>query len=151
MMSPLRRLCVVIAVLASLTVGCSSDPGDTTSPTGTVLKVVVADGLIREEGSECGGSRPFREIHEGTPYEVVTESGSLLVEGELPPGVAENADPTVDWEDLERIPTVCAMYLSVGDLPDHPEYELDIEGSEPLPFGASDVAVGTPIVLLVGQ
>lgn len=146
-MTRLRRIAIVAGVLGLVAAGCSG--GDEAS--GTTLKVVVADGLIRPEGAECGGSRPFRDIHEGVTYAVIAADGTELVTGTLPPGHAENADPTVDWEDLERIPTVCAMELAVGELADHPAYELRIEGAEPLPFAASDVAVGTPIVLLIGQ
>ena len=42
--------------------------------------------------------------------------GSVVAEGELPAGEAENADPSIDWNS-ERIPTVCVMTFDV-ELPD---------------------------------
>jgi hypothetical protein len=154
-----RRLALLAAVVALAVVGCSDSPaegpdgsdGDADGASGTVLRLVIPDGNIRPEGAECDGARPYRYVHQGVEYSVESGDGAVLVEGELPVGRAENADPSIDWEDLERIPTVCIMELAVGDLPEHPEYGLRIADDDPISFSAEDVAIGTPIVLVVGD
>lgn len=147
-MTPRPALSLVMAAL--VLVSCSGDDTDPTDArSGTVLRVVIPDGSIRPEGAECAGARPFRDIHEGVDYTLATGDGSVITEGVLPVGHAENADPSIDWEDLARIPTVCVMELVVGDLPEHPTYGLRIADADPLSFSSEDVAVGTPIVLVV--
>jgi hypothetical protein len=96
------------------------------------LSVVVPDNNIREEGSECAGARPFRAIHRGTRFTVEDGSGQTLAEGELPTGVAVNADPSIDWED-ELIPTVCTFELEVG-LPERRRYRLLLPDAVPAEF-----------------
>lgn len=147
----IRRLMALIAVAAAAVTGCTdSGEGETGASPETVLRVVVPDGIIRPEGAECSGGRPYRHVREGAPFTVETGDGTVLAGGDLPVGEAVNADPSIDWEDLERIPTVCIMELAVGDLGDHPEYGLRIADDDPLLFSAADVAAGTPIVLIVG-
>lgn len=149
-----RRLVLLAAMVGMVVIGCSDtpdeSPGGGDGGSGTVLRVVIPDGNIRPEGAECDGARPYRDIHQGVGYSVESGDGTVLVDGELPVGHAENADPSIDWEDLERIPTVCIMELAVGELPEHPEYGLRIADDDPIPFASDDVAQGTPIVLIVG-
>ncbi len=143
-------------LLAVSVAACSTENADASDPTstggasdGVQLRVVIPDMNIRPEGADCAGARPYRHLRPGVAFAVETPEGEVLASGKLPSGNAENADPTIDWEDLARIPTVCIMELAVGPLPDHPQYELHIEGAKPIPFGAEDVAVGTPIVLMI--
>jgi len=151
---------MLLLMLAVVAAACSTDTGSSPDATngGTVddagtagvhLRVIIPDMNIRPEGAECSGARPYRHLRPGVAYTLETPDGDVLTSGELPTGNAENADPTIDWEDLARIPTVCIMEVNVGELPDHPDYELHIEGAKPIPFGAEDVAVGTPIVLMI--
>ncbi len=93
----MSRVAVLLAALAALA-GCGGG-----SDVEARLTIVVPDNNIREEGAECAGARPFRAIHRGTAFTVEDGSGAVVAEGELPAGVATNADPTIDWED-ELIP-----------------------------------------------
>ena len=94
------------------------------------LTIVVPDNNIREEGSECAGARPFRAIHRDTAFTVEDGSGAVVAEGELPAGVAANADPEIDWEE-ELIPTVCTFDVEIG-LPETARYKLLLPEAVPL-------------------
>jgi hypothetical protein len=124
-----KRLCLVILLVLA---GCGGSGEDTVDAR---LALVVPDNNIREEGVECAGARPFRHVHAGTAYRIEAGDGTVVAEGELPAGKAENADPSVDWES-ERIPTVCVMTFDV-ELPERSRYRLVIEGSVPTAFARS--------------
>jgi hypothetical protein len=124
-----KRLCLVILLVLA---GCGGSGEDTVDAR---LALVVPDNNIREEGVECAGARPFRHVHAGTAYRIEAGDGTVVAEGELPAGKAENADPSIDWES-ERIPTVCVMTFDV-ELPERPRYRLVIEGSVPTAFARS--------------
>ena len=139
----MKRLILVLLVVLA---GCGGSGADTVDAR---IALVVPDNNIREEGVECAGARPFRHVHAGTAYRIEAGDGSMVTEGELPAGKAENADPSVDWN-AERIPTVCVMTFDV-DLPERPRYRLVIEGSVPTPFARSVVREGETLRLqLVG-
>ncbi len=135
---------LLVASLASVLVlgGCGA--GDEVDAR---LRLVVPDNNIREEGTECAGARPFTYVHRGAPYAVEAGSGEILVEGELPAGRAENADPSVDWG-VERIPTVCVIELDLA-LPERPRYRLRLERGLPLEFDASRLSADEPLQLVV--
>ena len=134
----------VASLLAVLLAGCSFDGGDKTK---AHLRVVVPDNNIREEGVECAGARPFRQIHRGTEFTVEDGEGAGVAEGELPAGLAENADPEVDWG-LERIPTVCVMEVEL-DLPERPHYRFVLPDTVPLDFDAALLARDEPVELIL--
>jgi hypothetical protein len=131
-------------LLALLLAGCSRDGGDAT---GARFRVVVPDNNIREEGVECAGARPFRQIHRGTSFTVEDGEGEVVAEGELPAGRAENADPEIDWG-VERIPTVCVMEVEV-DLPERPHYRFLLPDTVPLDFDAALLARDEPVELVL--
>jgi len=131
-------------LLALLLAGCSSGGKDTTAAR---LRVVVPDNNIREEGVECAGARPFRQVHRGTKFAVEDEDGGVVAEGELPAGRAENADPSIDWG-VERIPTVCVMELEV-DLPERPRYRFVLPDTVPLEFDAALLERDEPLQLVL--
>lgn len=118
----------VALLAAALLAGCGGRGDDVDAR----LTVVVPDNNIRAEGSECAGARPFRAIHRGTAFTVEDARGEVVAEGELPAGVARNADPAVDWKD-ELIPTVCTFDLDVG-LPERDRYVLVLPDTLPLEF-----------------
>ena len=70
--------CLLPALLLS---GCSPGGGDTSAAR---FRVVIPDNNIREEGVECAGARPFRQIHRGTEFTVEDAEGEVVAEGELP-------------------------------------------------------------------
>lgn len=149
-----RLWSLALALLLVVTAACSGGgdgDGDGSAEDGheVALRVVIPDGNIRPEGADCAGARPYRHVRPGVAYTLQSGDGDELAEGVLPAGTAENADPSIDWEDLARIPTVCIMELSFTGVPDHDEYALHIDGVAPMPFTAADVAVGTPIVLIL--
>ena len=111
------------------------------------IRLVVPDNNIREEGVECAGARPFRQIHRGTPYSILDADGEVVADGELPAGRAENADPSVDWES-DRFPTVCVMELEVA-LPKRPRYRLVLPESAPLEFDAALLESEAPVQLVL--
>ena len=131
-------------LLAGLLVvgGCGGDNEDEAR-----IRLVVPDNNIREEGVECAGARPFRQIHRGTPYSILDADGEVLADGELPAGRAENADPNVDWES-DRFPTVCVMELDV-ELPERPRYRLVLPESAPLEFDAALLESEAPVQLVL--
>jgi len=131
-------------LLALLLAGCSSGGGDAT---GARFRVVVPDNNIREEGVECAGARPFRQIHRGTSFTVEDGEGEVVAEGELPAGRAENADPAIDWG-VERIPTVCVMEVEV-DLPERLRYRFLLPDTVPLDFDAALLARDEPVELVL--
>ena len=108
------------------------------------IRLVVADKNVREEGIECAGARPFQHVHAGAPFTIEAEDGTVVAEGELPAGRAENAEPGVDWG-VERIPTFCVLNVEV-ELPERPRYRFRIAGGRPLEFVVED----EPVVLVVG-
>ena len=125
-----------------LLAGCGGDDGDEAR-----IRLVVPDNNIREEGVECAGARPFRQIHRGTPYTILDPDGEVVADGELPAGRAENADPSVDWES-DRFPTVCVMELDV-ELPERPRYRLVLPESAPLEFDRTLLQGDAPVQLVL--
>lgn len=121
------RTALAGAVAALALCGGCGDPGD-----GTSIRLVVPDENIREEGVECAGARPFQHVHAGAPFTIEADDGSVVAEGTLPAGHAENAEPEIDWE-VERIPTFCVVELEV-ELPERPRYRLVLDGERPLDF-----------------
>jgi hypothetical protein len=132
--------CLLLALVLG---GCSSG-GDSN---GARFRVVIPDKNIREEGVECAGARPFRQIHRGTEFTVEDAEGEVMAEGELPAGRAENADPTVDWG-VERIPTVCVMELEL-DLPERPRYRFILPDTMPVDFDAALLERDEPVELIL--
>ncbi len=120
------RLSALLAA-ALLAGGCGGD-GEVEAR----LTVVVPDNNIRVEGSECAGARPFRAIHRGTAFTVEDGEGDVVADGELPAGLALNADPAIDWED-DLIPTVCTFEVDVG-LPESHRYVLVLPETQPVGF-----------------
>ncbi len=110
--------------------------------------MVAPDNNIRVEGAECAGARPFEHVHAGAAYALEAADGEVLAEGELPAGVAENADPTIDWG-VERIPTVCVMPLTLEDVPERVAYRLRLDEGPPLEFDAGLLTPGEPLQLVV--
>jgi hypothetical protein len=112
------------------------------------LVLVVPDSSIRAEGAECAGARPYQHVHRGAVFTVESEDGTVLFEGQLPAGRAENAAPDIDWG-VERFPTVCVMELQVPELPAQPRYQLRLEQGRPLPFDADRLRDHEPVRLVV--
>jgi hypothetical protein len=137
------RRVAALAVLAVLAAGCGGD-----DDVEARLTVVVPDNNIREEGSECSGARPFRAIHRGTTFTIEDGDGQVVAEGELPTGVAVNADPRIDWE-RDLIPTVCTFELDVG-LPERPSYRLVLPETLPLEFERARLGEEPLRLVLVG-
>ena len=109
------------------------------SDDGTSIRLVVPDKNIRAEGVECAGARPFQHVHAGAPYSIEADDGSVVAEGTLPAGHAENAEPEIDWE-VERIPTFCVLAFDV-DLPQRPRYRLRLERGLPIEFTTDEEPV----------
>ena len=119
-------------------VGCSG------SDDATSIRLVVSDKNIRTEGVECAGAHPYQYVHAGATYAVEDGDGTVVADGTLPAGDAENAEPEIDWE-VDRIPTFCGLELDV-DLPERSRYRLRLERGRPLAFVLTD----EPVVLVVG-
>ena len=135
---------VVWCVLCLALAGCSSgDDGRRTAH----IQLVIPDNNIREEGVECAGARPFREVRRGASFTVEAGNSEVVADGELPAGTAENADPSIDWG-VERIPTVCVMELEV-DLPERPRYRFVVPGTVPIEFDAALLEQDEPLRLVL--
>lgn len=131
-------------LLALVLAGCSVGGGDSN---GARFRVVIPDNNIREEGVECAGARPFRQVHRGTKFTVEAGDGEVVAEGELPAGRAENADASIDWG-VDRIPTVCVMDLEL-DLPARPRYRFVLPDAVPLEFDAALITRDEPVELIL--
>jgi hypothetical protein len=136
-----RPAALLLAVVTLAVAGCGGDES------GARLRVVIPDNNIRTEGVECSGAQPFRHVHRGTPYRIEAGDGTVVAEGELPAGSAENADPKIDWES-DRIPTVCVMELRV-DLPQRPRYSFVLDGSLPIEFDGALLDRDEPVLLVL--
>jgi hypothetical protein len=143
MKSALAAGCLAAALVGLA--GCGGGGEDTIEAR---LRLVVPDNGIRVEGVECAGARPFEYVHPGARFALEASDGSVLVEGELPTGRAENADPSIDWG-VERIPTVCVMQLDLEDVPERPLYRLRLPEGRPLEFERSHLSADEPLQLLV--
>ena len=135
--------CLAAALLG--VAGCSGGGEDTIE---AHLRLVVPDNNIRVEGDECAGARPFEYVHPGARFALEAPDGTVLVDGELPAGRAENADPSIDWG-VERIPTVCVMELDLEDVPERPRYRLRLPEGRPLRFERTLLSADEPLQLLV--
>ncbi len=113
-----------------------------------VIRLVIPDNNIRVEGAECAGARPFEDLHASAPYTLESADGAVLVEGELPAGHAENAEPGTDWG-VEEIPTVCVMRLAFEDVPESETYVLRLPERDPLEFESRFLTTGEPLQLIV--
>jgi hypothetical protein len=120
-----------------LLAGCGSSGAETR------IRLVVPDENIREEGVECAGARPFQHVHAGAQFAIEGDDGTVVAEGELPAGRAENAEPGIDWG-VERIPTFCVLELEV-ELPERRRYVFRLERGRPLEFVVDE----EPVVLVV--
>ena len=111
----MRRAGLAVCLAATLLAApaCAGDDGGGGEGGGDerVVRLVIPDNNIRVEGAECAGARPFEYLHANAPYTLESADGEVLVEGELPAGHAENAEPGTDWG-VEEIPTVCVMRLA---------------------------------------
>jgi len=141
-----RRVVITVLTVVALVgmSGCARS-GDTVD---VRLSIVVADNQIRAEGVECAGARPYEYVHAGARFTLESEDGTELAEGELPAGRAENADPSIDWG-VERIPTFCVVEVYLPGTPEHPGYQLRLEGGRPLQFAASLISEDEPVRLTV--
>ena len=138
------RVFVAAAALLGLT-GCGGGGEDAVEAR---LRLVVPDNNIRVEGVECAGARPFGHVRAGAPFTLEAGDGTVLAEGELPAGRAENADPSIEWG-VERIPTVCVMELNLSDVPERPRYRLRLPEGRPLEFDRSLLSEDEPLMLIV--
>jgi hypothetical protein len=113
-----------------------------------VIRLVIPDNNIRVEGAECAGARPFEYLHASAPYTLESGDGEVFVEGELPAGHAENAEPGTDWG-AEEIPTVCVMRLTLADVPEADAYVLRLPEGPPIEFESRYLTSEEPLELLV--
>jgi hypothetical protein len=134
---------VRVGVAAALAATIVAGAGCSGSGAETSIRLVVADKNVRAEGVECAGARPFHHVHAGAPFTIEAADGTVVAEGTLPEGRAENAEPEVDWG-VERIPTFCVLELEV-DLPERSRYRLRLGRGRPLEFTVED----EPVVLVV--
>jgi hypothetical protein len=144
-------LAVCLAAMLLAAPACAGDDeGDAGEGGGNerVVRLVIPDNNIRVEGVECAGARPFEYLHASAPYTLETGDGEVVVEGELPAGHAENAEPGTDWG-TEEIPTVCVMRLAFDDVPEADTYVLRLPEGEPLEFESRFLTESEPLELLV--
>jgi hypothetical protein len=132
------RSALAVALGAFVAAGCGGS-----SDGGTSIRLVVPDKNVRAEGVECAGARPFDDVHAGAPFTIEAGDGTVVADGTLPAGHAENAEPGIDWG-VDRIPTFCVLDFDV-DLPGRPRYRFLLEGLRPLEFVVDE----EPVVLVV--
>ena len=144
----MRRAHAGAGCVAAVLLGLGSCGGDGEETLEARLRLVVPDNNIRVEGIECAGARPFDYVRAGAPFALEAPDGTVLVDGELPAGEAENADPSIDWG-AERIPTVCVVVLELEDVPERPRYRLRLPEGRPLEFDRSLLSTDEPLQLIV--
>ena len=111
--------------------GCSTSDANSgpKEPGSVVIRLVIADGNIREPDVSCEGAGAYRFAHPEAPFEIQDASGQLVSSGSLPQGVAEPAW-TLDLGD-RRQPTVCVMMLEVPGVDSVADHSLVIDGRPP--------------------
>ena len=141
-------LAAILVAAPACAGGGDDDGGGEAGGDERVIRLVIPDNNIRVEGAECAGARPFEYLHASAPYTLESAGGEVLVEGELPPGHAENAEPGTDWG-VEEIPTVCVMRLAFEDVAAAETYLLRLPEGEPLEFESRYLTAGEPLQLIV--
>ncbi|MGH3044075.1 MAG: hypothetical protein ACRDM2_05050 [Gaiellaceae bacterium] len=143
-------LAVCLAATLLAVAACAGDDGGGGEGGGDerVVRLVIPDNNIRVEGAECAGARPFEYLHANAPYTLESADGAVLVEGELPAGRAENAEPGTDWG-VEEIPTVCVMRLTFSDVPEAETYLLRLPEGEPIEFESRFLTEGEALQVIV--
>ncbi len=144
-------LAVCLAAILLAAPACAGDDDGGGGEAGgdeRVIRLVIPDNNIRVEGAECAGARPFEDLHASAPYTLESADGEVLVEGELPAGHAENAEPGTDWG-VEEIPTVCVMRLEFEDVPASETYVLRLPEAEPIEFESRYLTAREPLQLIV--
>jgi hypothetical protein len=144
----MRRAHAAAGCVAAVLLGLGGCGGDGEETLEARLRLVVPDNNIRVEGIECAGARPFDYVRAGAPFALEAPDGTVLVDGELPAGRAENADPSIDWG-VDRIPTVCVMELELEDVPERRSYRLRLPEGRPLEFDRSHLSADEPLQLIV--
>jgi hypothetical protein len=148
MRRPALAVCLAAILLAAPACAGEDDGGGEAGGEERVIRLVIPDNNIRVEGAECAGARPFEYLHASAPYTLESADGEVLVEGELPAGQAENAEPGTDWG-VEEIPTVCVMRLAFEDVPESETYVLRLPEGAPLEFEARFLTAREPLQLIV--
>jgi hypothetical protein len=141
---------ILLGLLVAWLGGCTDGAGAPDEPAGsgdtTILRVVIPDNNIREEGAACAGARPFQALRPGAPWSL-SDDGEVVATGELPSGEAHDAEPDVDWG-RERIPTLCVMDLEVGGLDERGAYELQLPARSARPVDPSLAEDGVLVVMV---
>jgi hypothetical protein len=159
----LRTLGGLVLAAAAL-VGCSSGSDDLDDPrslddevteaeetaTGTehTVRLLVRDGNLRVEGSDCAGSGGLIYIHPSSPFRIEDGEGTTLDSGELPAGTAVKALDE-DFGVAKRIPSFCEFAFPVS-VAEAGEYHLVIDGRSPLALTVQeDETEGRLLVALI--
>jgi hypothetical protein len=106
-----------------LVAGCAAVSGSDRTES-AMVRVLVREINIREEGADCAGTGGYVYFHNRAPFRVLDEAGKTLTEGKLPPGKSVR----VFEEDLgvPRIPTYCEFAVPV-EVPQRDGYRLIVK------------------------
>jgi hypothetical protein len=115
-------------------------------PAGITIRLVIADGNIREPDVSCEGAGAYRFAHPEAPFVIADATGRAVATGTLPLGAAEPAWG-VDLGD-RRQPTVCVMLIGVPGLHSVDGLSLVIDGGHPKPITLNPNLGDAPEVLL---
>lgn len=138
----------VLTAVALLVSGCSNaDAEDTEAePTGISIRLVIADGNIREPEVPCQGAGAFRYAHPEAPFVVEDAAGQEVASGSLPQGVSEPAW-TLDLGDRRQV-TVCVMEIALPGVDTVEDSSLVIDGQAPKPIEPNPNRDDMPEVVL---
>lgn len=144
----LGRFTVLPAAGILLFAGClvADTNSGQAAPAGIAIRLVIADGNIREPGVSCEGAGAYRFAHPEAPFVIADATGTPVATGTLPLGAAEPAWG-LDLGD-RRQPTVCVMLLDVPRLRSVDGLSLVIEGRNPKPITRNANLGDAPEVLL---
>jgi hypothetical protein len=146
------RVSAVVVAGALTATGCSSgsseEPQDERAAEGEkrTVRLLVRDGNLRIEGSDCSGSGGLIFIHSDAPYRVEDGDGNELASGSLPAGTAVKALDK-GFGNARRIPSNCEFAFPVT-VPEAQSYQLVVDDGAPVPLKAQDNETEGP--LLVG-
>jgi hypothetical protein len=113
---------------------------------GIAIRLVIADGNIRQPEVSCEGAGAYRFAHPEAPFVITDATGRRIATGTLPPGAAEPAWG-LDLGD-RRQPTVCVMLLDVPALDLVDGLSLVIDGGNPKPITLNRNLGDAPEVVL---
>lgn len=117
-------LAIALAACALL-LSCASAGGGEDAAASSI-RLMIKDGVLRQNGAECGGTGPLAGVHPTAEFDVVDADGAVVYSGRLPQGTAVKSFDIEVGELAE--PTDCQMDISIPGVADGDGLSLILDG-----------------------